>query len=105
MVLQGHNIQNHLLVLCCVQLHSMYRQQQSKHSEYKRRHHAITHLFSFELLEAVLPVLGELGLLALARLPQRRLDLHLPLATPARQAHTGLSIEQEEKKNWKSKSQ
>ena len=45
------------------------------------------HLFSFELLEAVLPVLGELGLLALACLPQRCLDLHLPLATPARQVY------------------
>jgi len=50
------------------------------------------YLFSFELLEAFLPILGELGLLALACLPQRRLDLHLPLATPATQAQTGLSI-------------
>lgn len=47
------------------------------------------YLFGFELLEAVLPVLGKLGLLALARLDQRRFDLHLPLATPARQAQTG----------------
>ena len=102
MVLQGHNIQNHLLVLCCVHLHGMYRQQQSKHAEYKRRHHAITHLFSFELLEAVLPVLGELGLLALTRLPQRRLDLHLPLATPARQAQTG-SVERTTRRRLESR--
>ncbi len=55
------------------------------------------YLFSFELLEAVLPVLGKLGLLALARLGQRCLDLHLPLAAPAGQAQTDLSIKQEEK--------
>lgn len=47
------------------------------------------HLFSFELLEAVLPVLGKLGLLALACLGQRCLDLHLPLAAPAGQAQAG----------------
>ena len=47
------------------------------------------HLFSFELLEAVLPVLGELSLLALARLGQSCLDLHLPLAAPTGQAQAG----------------
>ena len=46
---------------------------------------AAAYLFSLELLEAVLPVLGKLDLLALARLGQSSLDLHLPPATPAQQ--------------------
>lgn len=41
------------------------------------------HLLSLELLEAVLPVFGKLGLLVMAGLSQGSLDLHLPLPTPA----------------------
>ena len=40
------------------------------------------HLFSFELLEALLPVEGKLGLLAPAGLCQGSLDLHLPPPAP-----------------------
>lgn len=41
------------------------------------------YLFSLELLEAVLPVLGKLGLLVAAGPSQCSLDLNLPLSTPA----------------------
>lgn len=50
------------------------------------------YLLSLQLLQALLPVFGKLGLLALAGLCQRCLDLHLPLAASAQTIANGDDI-------------